>query len=97
MPVVAGVLSLPEPPYHGCMNQTAVKRPGTEMMKFGALLTVLGVVIVVIAQAFGWFQAAMILIGIVLVLAGFGRRILAALEDKPRTRDDLRVDLTDAE
>ena len=81
------------------MNEKTVKRPGTELMKVGALLAAVGVLLWMVAAMNGgnavplWISAA----GALLAIIGFGQRILAALEDKPRTSDNLRVNGTHAE
>lgn len=81
------------------MNERATTRPGTALLKFGLILIAVGVLLwMVVAMNGGnavplWISAA----GALLAIIGFGRRVLAALEDKPRASDDVRVDLADAE
>lgn len=81
------------------MTQRAADRPGTTLIKFGLLLIGVGVLLwMVVAMNGGnavplWISA----LGALLAVIGFGRRVLAALEDKPRASDGARVDLADAE
>ena len=81
------------------MNERAATRPGAALLKFGLILIAVGVLLwMVVAMNGGnavplWISAA----GALLAIIGFGQRILAALEDKPRSGDDLRVDGTHAE
>ena len=81
------------------MNERATTRPGAALLKFGLILIAVGALLwMVIAMNGGnatplWISA----LGALLAAIGFGQRILAALEDKPRSGDDLRVNGTHTE
>lgn len=81
------------------MNQKTATRPGTTTIRIGLALAAMGLVIVMVVVSGGGDPRAlwMVLLGLVVAAVGFGRRVLAALEDKPRTSDDLRVNGTHAE
>lgn len=61
-------------------TQKKVTKPGTTLMRVGLAMVILGIILTLLTGVAAPGQALLILAGIILVIVGYARRVLAAIE-----------------